>query len=94
VRAIDRVLALYEDMDDWDTDDTITAGMVREAAKGGAVRKPKLTYWIRWHADSYLTRHRTRKPVRIGFPIYKKGNYLGIVEAMGWEGDRFVLDMG
>jgi hypothetical protein len=32
VRAIDSVLALYEHMEDWQTDDTITAGDVRKAA--------------------------------------------------------------
>jgi hypothetical protein len=58
------------------------------------VRSEKLTYWIRWSPEADPIRHRTRKPVRLGGPLYKGLSFVGRVFAMGWEGDKFVLDLG
>ena len=57
------------------------------------MRRPKLTYYLRWHKDQYPERYRFRKQIFINEPLYKRDEYLGYVSGMGWEGDRFVLDL-
>ena len=58
------------------------------------MRRPKLTYYLRWGPDAPLHRVRSRKWARLGFTFYRGKKYLGFILAQGWEGDKFVLDMG
>ena len=58
------------------------------------MRKPKLTFYLRWHRNMYPERYRFRKKVLLDTPLYKRDQPLGFVTAMGWEGDRFVVDLG
>lgn len=58
------------------------------------MKSPKVTFYLRWYREQVPQRFRTRKKIRLGYPVYDKGLSLGFVEAMGWERDKFVLDLG